>query len=126
MFKDCSALLNLDVSNFNTSKFIMTSFMFSGLDEITSLNLSNFDTSNVVNMEGMFYHCELETLDVSSFDTTYVEDMKTMFSSCHLLQVLMFPVLRRVLTWKAWMRCFKFRRYLYYILKTLLHPKSST
>ena len=68
MFSSCSKLTSLDLSNFDTSKVIMSmSSMFSSCSALTSLDVSNFDTSNVTNMSSMFSSCsELKTIYVNS------------------------------------------------------------
>ena len=73
-------ILELDLSNFDTSKVANMSHMFNGMRNLTTLNLSNFNTSNVTNMSGMFSIMpSLTTLDISSFDTSKVTNMGSMF-----------------------------------------------
>jgi surface protein len=54
MFYDCSSLINLNLSNFNTTNVTDMSGMFYGCESLTNLNLSNFNTTNVTNMSYMF------------------------------------------------------------------------
>ena len=83
MFKYCSSLTTLDLSNFDTSKVTDMRGMFSSCQSLTNLDLSNFDTSNVTDMSRMFQSCRsLTTLDLSSFDTSKVTDMSWMFNGC--------------------------------------------
>ena len=80
MFYDMSNLTMLDLSSFNTSKVTDMSGMFAGLLNLTTLNVSNFDTSNVTNMDAMFYGMSsLTALNVSHFDTSNVTNMDAMF-----------------------------------------------
>ena len=73
-------ILDLNLSNFDTSKVMNMSYMFSHMDKLTTLNLSNFDTSKVTNMEGMFLSVHnLTTLNLSNFDTSQVTNMAGMF-----------------------------------------------
>ena len=75
-----SNILDLDLSNFDTSKVTDMQYMFGGVNNLTTLDLSNFDTSNVTNMEGMFYNMyNLTTLDLSNFNTSKVTDMNSIF-----------------------------------------------
>ncbi len=86
MFRECSSLTNLDVSNFDTSKVIDMGAMFSLCSRLTSLDVSNFNTSKVTSMNSMFYECSsLTNLNLSSFDTSQVKSMSSMFSSCSKL-----------------------------------------
>ena len=89
MFGSMSKLTTLNLSSFNTSKVADMSNMFYGMSKLTNLNLSNFDTSKVTNMSGMFSIMpSLTTLDIFSFDTSKVTDMGFMFSSMSKLTTL--------------------------------------
>ena len=89
MFSGCSDITEIDLSNFNTSKFTDISFMFHSCSLLSSLNISNLDTSNVVNMGWMFYKCSsLTSLDLSNFITSKVTSMSGMFFECILLSSL--------------------------------------
>ena len=80
MFYGLSKIKAIDVSNFNTSKVTNMDSVFKNMSSITSLNLSNFNTSNVDNMEEMFSGMtSLTSLNVSSFDTSKVRRMYDMF-----------------------------------------------
>ncbi len=82
-------ILDIDLSNFDTSKVINMDSMFAYMSKLTTLNLSNFDTSKVTNMNNMFYHMTaLTTLNISSFDTSNVTDMSGMFSGMSNLTTL--------------------------------------
>ena len=73
-------ILDLDLSNFDTSKVTDMHCMFFNMFYLTTLNLSNFDTSNVMDMNSMFYSVRnLRKLDLSNFDTSKVTDMHDMF-----------------------------------------------
>ena len=77
---DNKDLLEIDASNFDTSKVTDMSRMFYDLRNITSLNLSNFDTSKVTTMNRMFSGMSsLTSLDLSNFDTSKVTTMGSMF-----------------------------------------------
>ena len=89
MFRDCSALTTLNVSNFDTKNVTSMSEMFYGCYALTTLDVSHFDTKNVTDMSGMFSYCRaLRTLDVSNFDTKNVTDMSMMFNNCEALTTL--------------------------------------
>ena len=73
-------ILDLDLSNFDTSKVTNMSYMFDGMFNFTSLDLSNFDTSKVTDMTSMFSHMtNLTALNLSSFNTSNVTSMMFMF-----------------------------------------------
>ena len=82
-------ILELDLSNFDTSKVTNMHRMFSDMHNLTNLNISNFDTSNVTNMAAMFTDMRsLTTLDLSNFDTSKVTDMGSMFYGMFNLTIL--------------------------------------
>ena len=86
MFRDCSNLTEIDLSNFDTSKITNMNSMFQGCTSLHSINLSNIDTSSVGNMVNMFNECSfLISLDLSSFNTSKVQNFNSMFSSCSSL-----------------------------------------
>ena len=73
-------IVELDLSNFDTSQVTDMQFMFSGTS-LTSLNLSNFDTSKVMKMSNMFFNMRnLTSLNLTNFNTSKVTDMEDMFS----------------------------------------------
>ena len=84
MFKACSELTTIDVSNFDTSKVTDMRSMFNGCNDLTNiLGLEKLKTSNVTNMSEMFQTCYgLTTVDLSNFDTSNVTDMNSMFWDC--------------------------------------------
>ena len=80
MFYSMSNLTTLNLSNFDTSKVTNMHYMFNGMSNLTTLDLSNFDTSKVTDMSYMFWDInKLTTLDLSNFDTSKVTDMSYMF-----------------------------------------------
>ena len=73
-------ILEIDLSNFDTSQVTDMSSMFQGMSNLTTLDLSNFNTSKVTNMSQMFLGIfKLTTLDLSNFNTSKVTDMYGMF-----------------------------------------------
>ena len=89
MFVGMDNLTSLNLSNFDTSKVTNMACMFVGMDNLTSLNLSNFDTSKVTNMSAMFWGMRnLTTLNLSNFDTSKVTDMSDMFDGMSNLTTL--------------------------------------
>lgn len=89
MFKGCSNLKSLDVSNFNTEKVTNMSCMFRGNSNLTSLDLSNFNTQDVKDMSYMLMDCRgLTSLNLSGFNTPNVENMSGMFNGCYDLTTI--------------------------------------
>ena len=80
MFYGMSNLTTLNVSHFDTSKVTDMSLMFHGMRDLSALNLSSFNTSQVTDMHNMFYGMSnLTTLGLSNFDTSKVTNMGLMF-----------------------------------------------
>ena len=83
MFMNCESLENLDLSSFDTSNVEDMSYMFSRCDSLKNIEISNFKTSKVKNMEGMFEFCDdLKYIDIDNFDTSSVINMDYMFRFC--------------------------------------------
>ena len=81
---NCTALKNLDVSKFKTSKVTAMRYMFNNCYQLTSLDLANFNTSLVKDMERMFYGSSaLTTIYCNNgWNTNAVTNSSNMFSSC--------------------------------------------
>ena len=89
MFRSCSNITSLDLSEWNTSNVTNMSNMFTYCESITELDLSNFDTSKVTNMSDIFNGMSnLTSLNLSSWDTSNVTNMNYMFYNCKKLQHL--------------------------------------
>ena len=89
MFADMSNLTALNLSNFDTSKVMEMGYMFLDMPNLTTLDLSNFNTSKVTSMYGMFLGMSnLTTLDLSNFNTSRVTDMSSMFADMSNLTTL--------------------------------------
>ena len=89
MFSNIKNLLEIDLSNFDSSKVINMEKMFYGCVNLTKINFTNINTANAINMNNMFYNCKkLTSLDISNFNTDKVEDMCSMFKGCSSLKVL--------------------------------------
>ena len=94
LFKDCSNITEIDLSNFDTSEIIFMADLFNGCTSLQKINLSNLNTSKVKIMSSMFSGCSsLTYLDLSYFNTILVENIKNMFYNCTNLSSLIFPYL---------------------------------
>jgi surface protein len=91
MFKGCSSLIELDLSNWNISTALGAGEMFRDCKSLISLNLSNWDTNKFEDIGYMFAGCTLlTTLDLSSFSTPSGSEiyMSSTFSGCSSLTSL--------------------------------------
>lgn len=83
MFYGLNQMTSVDLSGLNTENTTEMWSMFDGCSSLTSLNLANFKTQNVTDMYRLFNGCShLTSLDLSSFDTHKVKDMAWMFKGC--------------------------------------------
>ena len=88
LFNECSNIISLDFTNFNTSNVTDMSFMFSKCHKLKEIKgINKFITNKVTDMNTMFQGCyELEYLDLTNFDTSNVTDMSFMFNKCNKLK----------------------------------------
>ena len=111
MFRDCSNLTQIDLSNFDTSQVNGMRFMFGYCKALTQLDLSSFDTSKVIYMDSMFRGCKaLIQLDLSGFITGDIVDMSEMFSGCsNLMQLDLsnFNTFKVIYMWRMFEDCKK-------------------
>ena len=91
MFEKCSALESIVFgNNFDTSKVTTMYWMFKECSSLSSLNLTNFNTSKVTNMNAMFQGLlKITNITLGEyFDTSKVTDMGSMFNECKILTSL--------------------------------------
>ena len=89
MFSDCSSLISIDLSHFNSSNVTNMRSLFYNCSSLKIINFTNFDTYNVINMRGLFYGCSsIEKLDLSHFKTNNTRIMTAMFLNCSSLKTL--------------------------------------
>jgi len=87
LFSECSSLISIDLSNFNTQNLKNMGSIFYGCSSLKDINLSNFNTKNVIDMNSLFYGCSsLIKIDLSNFSTQNVTDMNSMFYGCSSLK----------------------------------------
>lgn len=87
MFRGCTKLEELDISNFNTSKVTNMNNMFMFMYRLKELKFpKTFDTSNVTTMYQFCDYCyDLTTLDLSGFKTDNLKSVNNAFSECNNL-----------------------------------------
>ena len=83
MFNGLKEVIYIDLSEFDSSAFTSTSYMFANCPNLTRIFFNEFDTSSVISMKGMFENCVfLSYIDLIHFDTSKVTDMSFLFNSC--------------------------------------------
>ena len=89
MFYDCTNIIEIDLSNFDSSKVTDMYYMFANCRSLTSINFSNIKTSQVTSMGCLFWNCSsMTSFNLSDFDTSKVTSMASMFSGCSSLTYL--------------------------------------
>ena len=89
IFYNCTKIIEIDLSNFDSSLISSMSSMFSGCSSLRSLNLTNLVTAQVTDMSSMFSGCSsLKSLDLNNLDTGKVTKMNSMFSGCSSISSL--------------------------------------
>ena len=89
MFEGCSNVKKIDFTNFQTSEVLSWYSMFRYCRSLTSLNLSSFRTSKNKDFGSFFVGCSsLTSLDLSTFDASTVSHFDYMFHDCVLLTSL--------------------------------------
>ena len=83
MFRECSDIIELDLSKFDSSEISIMNNMFRDCTSLISLNLENFDTSKINYFGNFFKNCKsLISLNLSSFNTSLATDFGGMFENC--------------------------------------------
>ena len=87
-FEQCSKVISLDFTDFDSSNITDISFMFNECHKLKEIKgMDKFNTSKVIDMNTMFQKCyELEYLDLTNFNSHIVTNMSFMFSKCNKLK----------------------------------------
>ena len=88
-FQTIESLIEIDLSNFDTTGVTTMKYMFLGCFNLRYINFNNVDTSSVNGMTSMFEDCRsLTSLDLSNFNASNVIYMNSMFKGCNGLTSL--------------------------------------
>ena len=86
MFANISNIIEIDLSQFNTSLVENMSYMFSNCKSLIYANLSNINISSILNMDNMFQNCfSLESLDLTNVNISKLFNHKNIFFNCNKL-----------------------------------------
>ena len=81
LFRKNTNLININVSNWDTSKITSLVFTFASMPNLERVDFADWDVSNVTNFFALFNESyRLKTIDVSKWDTSSATDMAWMFS----------------------------------------------
>ena len=89
MFRDCHSLISVELSNLVTKNNEYLNGVFYNCYSLKSIDLSSFDSSKVWSLYAMFYNCNsLISIDLSNFDTSSVKYMNELFFNCSNLEYI--------------------------------------
>ena len=81
LFQECTNLVTLDLSMFNTSSATNMRSMFYKCENLESINMGSFDTTHVTTFNNFLFNCgRLLKVDLSSFATDSCIDFTNMFA----------------------------------------------
>ena len=87
MFNGLNNIVEIDLSNFDTSEVTIMNAMFKDCTNLEKINFGEIDTKKVTNMQDFCNGChKLESINLSKFDTSSVTCMSFMFSQCRSLK----------------------------------------
>ena len=91
LFANCTSLVFVIFSDFDTSKATDVSSMFEGCTSLPVADISGLNLQNVVDMQSMFKGCSaLRQLTIKGINTSSAENMQSMFEGCTTLRKLDF------------------------------------
>ena len=83
MFSDISNIIEIDLTQTDTSLIENMAYMFENCNSLIFANLSNINTSSLVNIEKMFSNCKsLKSLDLTNIDISKIPNHKDIFNNC--------------------------------------------
>ena len=113
MFSELSNIIEIDLSNFDSSDSTDMQYMFYKCTSLKIINLRDLNTEKVTSMCNMFANCSsLTSIDVTHFKTSKVTEMDYMFYACYSLESLdisNFDTLSNYYVTKMFMDCFKLK-----------------
>ena len=89
LFANCTSLVFVNFSDFDTSQATDMSSMFEGCTALPAVSIAGLNTQSVTNMQNMFKDCTaLRSLTIAGINTASVKDMQGMFDGCSALKTL--------------------------------------
>ena len=92
MFRDCSSITEIDLSNFDDSQLIQMQYMFHDCYSLKKIEISNFKGNKVADAGCLFINCyQLKSIDLANFCPISNAQIHYMFQNCNNLISLNFP-----------------------------------
>ena len=91
MFSNCLKLISVDLSDLNTQNLCNISYMFINCTNLETVNYGNINISSLLYMNHLFYNCSnLKSIDLSKFNTSKITSMLALFYECSNLKSVNF------------------------------------
>ena len=101
MFRDCTAITEIDLSNFDDSRLTRMQFMFQDCHSLKNVEMSNIKGYKIVDAGFLFMNCyQLESINLANFCHESGAYVHYMFGECHSLTSINFPNLNKEYTEK--------------------------
>ena len=92
LFYQCSNLISLDFSKFNSEQINDMSLMCYYCVSLNFISFDDFNSKNVTDMKFMFFECySLKVLDLRNLNFEKVKDLSYIFNGCEQLEKLYLP-----------------------------------
>ena len=92
MFRDCTSITEIDLSNFDDSKLTQMQFMFRDCQSLKKIEMSNIKGNKVIDTGHLFSGCiHLETINLANFLASNNRHPHYFFNDCKSLTSLNFP-----------------------------------
>ena len=92
IFKDCTSITEIDLSNFDDSQLIKMQYMFMNCQSLKKIEISNIHGNKVNDAGYLFRDCvNLESIDLANFKAPYNVYLHHMFENCKALTSLNYP-----------------------------------
>lgn len=101
MFKNCTGIINLDLTYFNTSTVGKSmQDLFAGCTALKTANINNFDVNKVETINSLFNGCSsLQSVDMSNWkNTSKIISATSVFRNCTSLTSVILPQLSSLTT----------------------------
>ena len=92
MFRDCTSITEIDLSNFDDSELIHMHYMFLDCHSLKKIEMSNIKANKVNDAGFLFGNCyQIESINLANFDLNNNAQFHYMFDNCQSLISLNFP-----------------------------------
>ena len=92
MFRDCTSITEIDLSNFDDSQLIRMQYMFNNCRSLKKIEISKVKANKVSDAGNLFQSCsQLESINLTNFCPLSNVQLHYMFENCNSLISINFP-----------------------------------